>query len=185
MGETTTYRSPFSRVLAGVTVAVCGVLAVWLLVDDGLTKMLRYLPALALVALLAWQAYWRPRVEVSDGGVEIRNVWRTVHVPWPALEEVEGRLGLRLVTAYGAYQAWAVPAPRRTSRRAAVPAPEDTRAPTTEAAELVRARWRLLQAAGYLDDPRLERPTARTRVHVLPLALAVVLAALTVWSALG
>ena len=112
MGVTTTYRSTFSRALAGVTVFLCVLLLGWLLLDEGVSSV-RYAPALLLLALLVWQAYWRPQVEISDGGVEIRNVWRTVHVPWPAVQDVDGKLGLRLVTAYGAYQAWAVPAPRR------------------------------------------------------------------------
>jgi hypothetical protein len=173
MGETMTYRSTFSRVLAVVTVALCGLFVVWLAVTEGGDTALRYAAPAALLGLLVWQAYWLPQVQVSDGGVELRNVWRTVHVPWPALVEVDARLGLRLVTAYGAYQAWAVPAPRRTR--------ENRNAPTNEAAALVTERWEELRSAGYLDDPRLERPHARTTVHRLPLSAA---AALLVVSAL-
>lgn len=172
MGETTTYRSPFSRALAVVTVALCALLLVATALSGEADTTLSYAAPLLLVALLAWQAYWRPQVEVSDGGVEIRNVWRTVHVPWPTLREVDSRLGLRLVTAYGTYQAWAVPAPRRTRRNPVVAG--------NEAAALVRNRWEELRAAGYLDDPRLERPTARVTVHVVPLVAAVALLALTV-----
>jgi hypothetical protein len=78
------------------------------------------------------------------------------------------------VTAYGSYQAWAVPAPRRTR--------ESRETSTTEAATLVEERWHALRIAGYLDDPRLERPHARTTVHTAPLATA---AALLVLSALS
>lgn len=172
MGETTTYRSSFSRSLAVVTIALCGVLLVSLALAGDPERTQRYAAPLLLVALLAWVAYWRPQVEVSDGGVEIRNVWRTVQVPWPALQEVDSRLGLRLVTAYGAYQAWAVPAPRRTRGRLEVP--------TTEAAARVLARWEDLRSAGYLDDPRLERPRARTKLHVVPIAAALALLVLSV-----
>ncbi len=167
-----TYRSSFSRALAVVTVALCAVLLVSLALTSGAGTTLRYAAPALLVALLAWMAYWRPLVEVSDGGIELRNVWRTVQVPWPALQEVDGRLGLRLVTAYGTYQAWAVPAPRRTrgSREVA----------TTEAATMVRARWDELRRAGYLEAPRLESPRARTEVHALPLTSALVLLVLSV-----
>ena len=172
MGETTTYRSSFSRVLAVTTIALCGaVLASLALTADSETTTTYAAPVL-LVALLAWVAYWQPQVEVSDGGIVLRNVWRTIEVPWPALEDVDSRLGLRLVTAYGDYQAWAVPAPRRTRGSREVP--------TTDAAALVLARWESLRKAGYLDHPRLERPRARTRIHVGSLAAASALLVLSV-----
>lgn len=177
MAETTTYRSTFSQVLAVVTVGLSALLLLWLATTEGMDTARRYAAPLALLALLVWQAYWRPQVEISDGGVEIRNVWRTVQVPWPALQDVEGRLGLRLVTAYGSYQAWAVPAPRRTR--------ESRETPTTDAATLVEQRWHELRAAGYLDDPRLERPHARTTVHAAPLATAAALLVLSALSLLG
>lgn len=164
MGETRTYRSAFSRGLAVVVVSLSGLLLLWLAYASDPRGVLKYAAPVALVGLLAWLAFWRPQVEVSDGGVEIRNVWRTVHVPWPALEEIDGRLGLRLVTAYGSYQAWAVPAPRRT-RRGREPEP-------SEAAMLVLRRWDELRAAGHLDDPRLERPRARVDLHTAAVAVS-------------
>lgn len=172
MGETRTYRSAFSRALAAVTMCLSGVLLVWLALTAELRDTLRYAAPVAVVGLLAWLAFWRPEVEVSDGGVRVRNVWRTVHVPWPALRDVDGRLGLRLVTAYGSYQAWSVPAPRRT-RGGGTGAP-------AEAAAAVAERWQELRAAGYLDDPRLERPRARTRVHRAALAATATLVAASV-----
>ncbi len=172
MGETRTYRSVFSRALAAVVVGLAAVLLVWLASTAEPRDSLRYGAPVALVGLLAWLAFWRPQVEVSDGGVEVRNVWRTVHVPWPALQEVDSRLGLRLVTAYGSYQAWAVPAPRRTRGAGAVG--------PTQAAVGVRERWDELRRAGFLDDPRLERPRARTRLHTGAVVAAGTLAALTV-----
>lgn len=172
MGETTTYRSSFARVLAVVTIGLCAALLVSLALTADLETTLRYAAPVLLLALLAWVAYWRPQVEVSDGGVEIRNVWRTVEVPWPALQEVDSRLGLRLVTAYGTYQAWAVPGPRRARGSREIP--------TSEAATLVVARWEALRDAGYLDDPRLESPRARTTLHLFELAAAVVLLSLSV-----
>lgn len=171
MGETRTYRSGFSRGLAVTTVALTLVLLGRQVLDAGPAALV-YAAPVALVGLLAWLAFWRPCIEVSDGGVRLRNVWRTVHVPWPALREVDDRLGLRLVTAYGSYQAWAAPAPRRARGGPAVPG---------EAALLVRQRWDELRAAGWLEDPRLERPRADVRLHTVSLAAAI---ALTVLSAL-
>lgn len=170
MAQTITYRSRFSRALAVVTATLGAVLLVWLAASAGMPAVLTYAPATCLVVLLAWLAFWRPAVEVSDGEVVVRNVWRTVHVPWPALREVDARLGLRLVTAYGSFQAWAAPAPRRTRSGTAAGA----------AATAVQQRWEALQQAGFLDDPRLERPTARTEPHTPAMAASAVLLALTV-----
>lgn len=111
---------------------------------------------LVLIGLLGWAAFWRPCVEVSDGGVLVVNTLRTVHVPWPAIEAVEGRYGLRLRTAYGAVTAWAAGAPTGRQRARGV---------DSEAARAVTERLEALRAAGHLDDRRLERPDLRTTWH--------------------
>lgn len=171
MGETETFRSRFSRGLAVTTAALGALLLGWLTVAVGPGGAVRYGPPVALVVLMAWLAFWRPAVEVSDGGVVLRNVWRTVHVPWPAMLEVDGRLGLRLVTAYGSYQAWAAPAPRRTRSGVAAPG---------AAVTAVQRRWDQLRDAGFLDEPRLERPTARTELHRGAIVASAALLLLTV-----
>lgn len=66
---------------------------------------------LVLVLVLAWAVYWRPAVTVDDVGVEVRNVLRTVHVPWAALQGVATQYALTLVTEQGPVKAWAAPAP--------------------------------------------------------------------------
>lgn len=175
MGETLTYRSTFSRGLAVVTVSLAAALLVWLALTEPPAAW-RYAGPVGLVAALAWLGFWRPAVEVSDGGVELRNVWRTVHVPWPAVQDVDSRLGLRLVTAYGSYQAWAVPAPRRTRGGGPV-------APS-HAASWVVERWDQLKSAGYLDQPRLEQPRARTTLHTGAVALCGALLVLSLVAAL-
>lgn len=172
MLPTQTYQSRFSKTLAAVTVALCAVLLVSLALTGDPSATLRYAGPVALVGFAAWAAYWRPRIGVSDGGVEVRNVWRTVNVAWPAVQEIDTRFGLRLVTAYGAYQAWAVPPPRRETRRAGRPIEP------SEGAAMVTCRWEALRAAGHLENPHLEAPRARTTLHLLTLVtLAGLLAA--------
>jgi hypothetical protein len=152
-----------------------------------------------VVVVLVWAAYWRPAVVVTPAGVELRNVTRTVELPWPAVEEVGTRYALTLRTAYGEYAAWAAPAPGRARVRASGPGDVDhlpAAAPgargvrpgdlassaSGQAAAAVRGRWEQLRAAGVLDDPRLERARPRVRWHAGTLAVVVVLAAA---SALG
>ena len=66
--------------------------------------------------MLGWAAFGEPYVEVTDGGVTVANTLRTIEVPWPAIDEVEGRYGLKLLTAYGPVTAWAASAPAGRQR---------------------------------------------------------------------
>ncbi len=188
------YRPAFGRVLA-VVVAVLGLggLASGLVADAGATWP--YVPPVLLVVAWVWAAYWRPAVLVSPAGVELRNVTRTVELPWPTIQRVDTRFALTLHTAYGEYAAWAAPAPGRsrvaTSGRADMAdLPSSTYGPggtvrpgdltssgSGQAAALVRARWEELRDAGLLDDPRLERARPRVRWHAGTLAAIVVLIA--------
>jgi hypothetical protein len=88
--------------------------------------------------------------------VTLRNVFRTVRLPWPAIESVDGRYGLRLGTAYGRFTAWAAPAPTGRDR---------LRALDSEASGLVRHRLEELRVAGHLDTPRLESDHADLTWH--------------------
>jgi hypothetical protein len=170
MGTTVLLRSRSARALAVATVAVALVGLVSALVD-GLDVVLDYGAPLLAIGLLGWAAFWMPYVEISDGEVVVRNTLRTVHVPWPAIESVEGRYGLRLVTAYGSVTAWAASAPGGRQR---------ARVEQSESAALVEARLAELRAAGYLDERRLERPRLRTAWHRPIIAALVLLAVATV-----
>lgn len=186
------YRPGFGRGLAGVVVVLCLVGAVsGLLTDAGTT--LPYLPLLALIAVGAWAAYWRPAVVVTPAGVELRNVLRTVEIPWPAVQEIGTQYALTLRTAYGSYAAWAAPAPSavRTGRAQAGDdkhLPSSTYGPggsvrpgdlartgSGEAAAIVRHRWEQVRDAGLLDDPRLEHERPRVRWHTGTIAATAVL----------
>jgi hypothetical protein len=155
-------------------------------------------PWLALLALTCWATFWRPCVVVSDSGVRVVNVSRTIDVPWPALQAIETRWALTLLTAYGKFTAWAAPAPGvraglRTMGDRATAARADgaplSRAdlqragdlpdtPSGDAAALVQHRWRRLVEGGFLKDPRLERERAQVRWHVGTGAAALALLAL-------
>ncbi|QAY71825.1 PH domain-containing protein [Xylanimonas protaetiae] len=196
------YRPRFGRGLAvGVAVLGVGGLVVSAVTDWRAT--LTFVAPVALVVLWVWAAYWRPAVIVSPASVELRNVTRTIELPWPTIERVDTRYALTLHTAYGDYAAWAAPAPGRAQ---AVRAPKDAgqnlpestyRGGTVgsgdlmvgasgQAAAIVRARWEELRDAGLLDDPRLERGRPRVRWHVATLAaMGVLLAASVLTFTLG
>ena len=197
------FRSTFGRVLAGSVFAICAVGLVISLKDSGFTAVWQAGPWLALVALAVWATYWNPQVTVDDGGVHLVNVLRTVDLPWPAIQRVDTKWALTLVTAYGKFMAWAAPAPGgiATARAAAKSdlrgLPESTygaqrsirpgdvpTSPSGAAAAEVRRRWEELRDAGHLDDPRLEHERVPVTWHWPVIAAAVVLAVLGVTSAL-
>ena len=155
---------------------------VFVVIENGSTGLWLAGPWLALVVGACWACFWRPRVVVDDGGVELVNVFRTIDLPWPSINALDTRWALRLYTAYGRYTAWAAPAPSvreviRATRQDTEHLPADTysgdgirlgdlpTSPSGNAALLVRRRWQQLRDAGYLDRPRLERAAAKVTWH--------------------
>ena len=152
MGSTVLLRSRSARAL-GATMVGLSVLMLGSAVMSGLSTLLDFAAPMALFGLMGWASFWQPYVEVSDGGVTVANTLRTVQVPWPAIESVDGRYGLRMQTAYGRVTAWAASAPKGRQR---------AREQQSETAVVVTARLEELRAAGHLDDARLERPAPVT-----------------------
>jgi hypothetical protein len=164
MGPTHVFSSTYGRVLTGASAVVAVIVLVSMVVSDGARYALAHgawaLLGVALVAAL----FWLPRVVVSDGGVEVRNVWRTVQVPWPAFRGVEAGYSLEVRTTQGRVSAWAAPRASGTVarlRRGASDEPLGTgpadavvRHPGTAdaAARAVAERYRALEAAGHLRD---------------------------------
>ena len=167
MGTAVRLRSRGARALGAVMMGL-GVLGLGSALFGGVDDLLRFGAPVALFGVLGWAAFWEPYVEVTDGGVTVANTLRTIEVPWPAIDEVEGRYGLKLLTAYGPVTAWAASAPagrQRATRR------------DSESSLAVSARLEELRAAGHLDNPRLERPGLTTtwdRTLVAAVAVLVV-----------
>jgi len=170
MGPTVQLRSRSTQALgaAMVVFALAGLASV---LAGGTDAVLRYAAPLALFGVLGWGAFWQPRVEVSDGGITVVNTLRTVEIPWPAVQSVDGRYGLRLQTSYGRVNAWGAAAPSGRDR---------ARGAQSEAADAVTDRLELLRRAGHLDDARLERPEPRTVWHMALIAVLATLGVATV-----
>ncbi len=167
--ETVQVRTRSARALGAVMVALA-VGAVASAGTAGAGTLLASVPSAALFATIGWAAFWRPHVEVSDGAVVVVNTLRTVVVPWPTIEAVEGRYGLRLQTVFGPVTAWAAGAPAGRQRA------RDQESP---AAHAVSTRLEVLRSAGHLEHARLERDALDVRWHR---RLVAVLVALTVAS---
>lgn len=100
-------------VLVGVVVVVS--LAGLALAGD-LESLRRFGPAFVALALATAALFWWPAVIVGDE-ITVRNPFRTIVVPWNAVDGIETRFGLKLLLIpSGSVAAWAAPAPsRRTS----------------------------------------------------------------------
>jgi len=142
------YRPVFARVLLVVVAAF----ALWweadLLVHGRLAlavlgALWTAAAACALVAL-----FWRPAVIVDDEGAELRNVLRDVRVPWAALDGVETRYALTLVSGGRRYTAWAAPTTGRPPRPRPSDAGTDAGTGTVAAPEVGPASRHLRTGSG-------------------------------------
>lgn len=112
MPEPVTFRPRGGQILAWVAIGVCAVGLVFIAVTDGVGALALWAWPILLVAWLAWALYVRPSVQISEGFIEIVNVFRTHRVPWGDVADVESRYALTVRTTGGRdIRAWAAPAP--------------------------------------------------------------------------
>lgn len=179
------FRPRLSRQLSVACFVLCAAALVYALVTDGAGALWTSGTWAALVAATVWATFYRPEVRISPGGVRLVNVFRTIDLPWPAIQLIDTKWALALRTGYGTFTAWAAPAPgRRETRRLATKdvttLPESTYAdgesirpgdaPDTSsgaAALLIRRQWEQLRDAGHLDDSKLD-PALRPVTWFLP-----------------
>lgn len=180
MGPARTFRSDVGRVLAvGMAVVAIAALAATA-ADGGLAAVVRSGGVPILAATITWALFWRPSFEVSDGGLTVRNVVRTIHVPWPCLRGVATAWSLRLETSDGAFTVWAAPAGGAWGARR----PDAARAAGAEAAAaVIEERWAALRDAGYLDARPRQAVHPTITWHTGTIAAATVLAAWSWWGA--
>lgn len=138
MPEPVTFRPRGGQILAWVAIGVCALGLVFIAVSDGFASLALWSWPILLVAWLAWALYVRPSVQISEGFIEIVNVFRTHRVPWGDVADVDSRYALTVRTTGGrSIRAWAAPAPGArqalTTRREEVsrtPGELDTRRPS-------------------------------------------------------
>lgn len=187
MGPTKVFCSMYGRVLT-IATAVIALLATVVQVGQDLGGALATLATGGLVTCLVWMLFWRPRVEVSDGGIDVRNVVRSVHVPWPAYEGVRTQWSLEVDYSGGRVTAWAAPRSSGSGQwlrnwRRRPNDPSSTRVGGASAEVVARAiveRHDALTAAGYLADTPDGAPRARSTWNLVELAALGSLAVATV-----
>ena len=191
----TTFRPLFGRVLA-VVVGVVVVLGLAGFVVAGDTAALaRYAWGPLLIAVAAFAAFWFPSIAVAEHEVTVRNVFSTMHVPWPAIQRVDTKWALTLYLPGGKkVAAWASPAPNRYA--AQVGASKDTKlaaqgqggairpgdlleTPSGAVAFVIRSHWEDLRESGALDAG-VEPGSVRRDWHWVTIIAMSVLAVATV-----
>jgi hypothetical protein len=169
--SSTVFVSRFNRILCVLIWVLCAALAVGAVVAvESATRFWFFVP-IAWIGICAFTVLWLPRLWVDDIAVTVRNVTRTITIPWAALIHVDTKYALALFTPGRSYSVWVAPAPgsitvlrlarrdsRSTSDRTVTTRPGDL--PGTDsgdAAAIVRSRWeslksRKLIATSIADD---------------------------------
>jgi hypothetical protein len=163
--------------LAGTVIALAVACVVDLAVEGGVMLALRWGPTAALAAVGAWAVFWSPQIAVHDDGPHLRNILRTWVVPWAAIQRIDTKYSLTLVTPGRKITSFAAPAPGRLTARRAVRSdvdhlPESTygpgrsvrpgdlpAGPSGQIAIVLRERWEARRDADDLDGPS-PTPTA-------------------------
>jgi hypothetical protein len=193
----TSFRPAFGKVLSVVVVviAVAGVVGFVATGDWG--GLLHFGWGLGLLAVAAVALFWLPSLDVAEHEITVRNVFSTVHVPWPAIQRIDTKYALTLYTPLGKVTAWASPAPNRYAGQ--VSASADARLPgaglggsirpgdllstaSGAAAYVIRSHWEQLRDDGHLDNPVIEQGAFHRDIHWVTIYL---LGALAVATALG
>lgn len=195
MDSRITIRPAFGRILTVVVVVIVAAALGSLLLAGGTTALrTAWLPL--LLAYTAWLTLWRPHVVIASDGVTLRNVFSTIHVPWPAIERIDTKWALTLHTRRGRHVAWAAPAPGRHSIgrlgaddlrhlpetayvSGSVRASDLPRSDSGDAATIIRMRWEAMRASDAEAAPAEAQPVS-VRLHVAEIAVlaALVLASL-------
>ncbi|MDR0432550.1 MAG: PH domain-containing protein [Bifidobacteriaceae bacterium] len=114
------FRAATGPWLAGTVIVLCVGAAVDLAVEGGPAQALRWAPTAGFVAMFAWAVFWAPEVTVHDAGPTVRNILRTWVVPWQAIQAIDTKYSLTLITPGRRIAAFAAPAPGRATVRRAV-----------------------------------------------------------------
>ena len=176
-----------SRILAAVVVVICGVIEASLIAYGHAELALRATPAVLLAAVLVYAGFWAPRVELDPAEVRVINPFRSYHVSWPAIRDIDSRWSLTLDTVRGRVTAWAAPSPglfsqlprmRRHAFRVSLASQRESRG-AEQARQLIVSQWEAYRDRGVLGVVEGDGVTRRWNIPVL-VAVGVLTAAVVV-----
>ena len=187
----TIFRPAFGRVLSVIVVVIAASGLAGYIVAGDLAGLARYGWGLLLLATVALALFWFPKLSVAEHEVTVRNVFSTVHLPWPAITLVDTKWALTLHTSDRKVTVWASPAPNRYASQAATrssarvassnfaPRPGDLlETQSGAAAFVIRHHWEDLRADGLLDAG-VEPGSVHRDIHWVTIAVLGLLVAAT------
>jgi hypothetical protein len=167
------YRPLFGRVLAVAVAVICVVGIIGLAVLGDWVNLGTTVWPLLFFGVLVYALFWRPMISIDDRGLTVVNIFRTVFLPWSALERIDTRYSLTLFTPTHKVPVWAAPGPsaRRTTaaERGVGGGPASLRI-----ADVLDERWDALREAGALTDTDREADVTVT-AHWVTIAVLVAL----------
>ena len=191
----TTFRPLFGRVLAVVVGVVVLLGLAGFVVAGDYAALARFAWAPLFIGVGAFAAFWFPSIAVAEHEVTVRNVFSTVHVPWPAIQRVDTKWALTLYLPGGTkVAAWASPAPNRYAAQVgpstdaklaakdqggAIRPGDLLETPSGAVAFVIRSHWDDLRESGALDAG-VEPGSVRRDWHWVTIIAMSVLAVATV-----
>jgi hypothetical protein len=155
MGPTEIFRPTFSRVLAYALWVLLAFIAISAAVGTSGSVRLRVITGCIFAATIVVLFYFRPYVEVSDGGILLANPLKTTMLPWPAIESTE---------IHGSFNVQTVDGMKHSSYAATIANKRNDLGLAGEVKKFSDDRLEALSAAGYLNDIRPEgAPVTVTR----------------------
>ncbi|WP_377466827.1 PH domain-containing protein [Populibacterium corticicola] len=154
MGPTEIFRPLFSRVLAYIVWAILAAAAISGFFAGNSELRWRVVALTVFLAVAVWLFYLRPSVEISDGGILITNPLRSVHIPWPAVAELDIR-GTFVVTDREGN--------RHSAYAAAIANKRNNLGLAGEVKTFAEHRMNTLAEAGFLSNVRPEGAQLTTR----------------------
>ena len=109
----TSFVSRSGRILAVVTVGVFGVALATTLATSTTSGFVRGLAVFGFLSVACYAAFWRPRLDIDDNGVTVRNPFSTHRIEWGAVDRIDTKWGLTLFVGERRISVWAAPAPGR------------------------------------------------------------------------
>lgn len=113
------YRSPGAMAGGVALLAVAVLLVTDVLVDGDMRTRLLSVAGLLLTCPVVIAFTLRPAVHAGDERMRVRNPFRTVTVPWGAVESVRSGYSSEVLADGRTFQLWAVPVSLRARNRAA------------------------------------------------------------------
>jgi hypothetical protein len=182
------YRPLFGRVLTVAVAVICVIGVVGLVVLGDWANLGTTIWPLLFFAVLVFALFWRPLISLDERGLTVVNVFRTVFLPWAALERIDTRYTLTLFTPTRKVPVWAAPGPsarRSTETDRGVASDRGAAGPASlRIADAVTERWDALREAGALTESDGEAGVT-VRTHWITIAVLVALLVASVVSVLA